>query len=106
MNELLTAEVVRTRRLEVEDEDGVVRAIVDCNTAVEDAVTLQMLTPKSQLGLFLLCTENGAEIALFQPRSHQGLVSVTSNAAGLAKVTLYSPSGAEVFRLENDEAAR
>jgi hypothetical protein len=39
-------EVVRCRRLEVVDRDGVVRAALDCPDGPEDAVYFEVFTPK------------------------------------------------------------
>ena len=54
-------EVVRCRRLEVVDEDGVVRFLVSCPPQSEDSVVIETYTPKGRVGFGVVTDADGPE---------------------------------------------
>lgn len=92
---------IRTRRLELEDEDGVVRAALFCEKDTLDAVRVQLYGPKGQLGLSVACSEEGAWVDLHQVGPGDATASLTVRADGQATLTLSDGLGPPVAVLDN-----
>jgi len=81
-------EVIRCRRLEVVDEDDIIRAVLECDNDTPDAVTLEMRSPKGQLGLILRCHGESSRLGLFHFRTGTEMVTLELDRNGKAELCL------------------
>ncbi|MDQ1437620.1 MAG: hypothetical protein QOK43_1249 [Acidimicrobiaceae bacterium] len=97
MEEATYFEAVRTRRLEVVDDDGVVRALLYCGDECEDSVYFEMLTPKRTSSLVVYAASFGVGAQVWG--RGDAVASASTLLDGTCQVEVNDPdTGAVVFQ--------
>ncbi len=95
MSEPTYFDAVRTRRLEVEDDDGAVRAVVYCLPDSEDAVMLELRTPKQNASVVVYADNSGVGVQAWS-RGNQKM-EAWLRVDGLGQFEVYGPDGGTVL---------